>query len=100
MSMVLTGEIRGIRHQQNGDFTFYHLVIEDSGFKSHQVQLSKSNVENGFVDKIEKLQGKTCHVPFYIRQYSGKNGQGFSLNYDGDKLPAEHRKPVAAAASS
>ena len=88
--MQLVGELRGIITRQNGDYTFHYLVVEDENLESHQVQLSKANDNQAFRDGLNKLSGQVVQVPFYIRKFQGRNGQGISFNYSGENLPKVH----------
>lgn len=85
--MELIAQVRGVKSTQNGEYTFHYLVAEDDALRSYQVQLYKP--DQAFLESCSKLIGKTARIPFYIRQYQRKSGgEGFSLNYQGDKPPA------------
>lgn len=89
--MQLIGEIRGIKsrtvNKDGKTYQFDSVVVEDEDFESHDIALGQDRVK-AFDDAINKLVGKTCAIPFYIRRYTSKNGtQGTSLNYSGADLP-------------
>ena len=91
MSMILVGELRGIRVQKRGDYTFRYAVVEGADLQSHEVQLSQALEKPDTLAQLEKLKGKLLAVPFYIRRFASKTGSSFSLNYDGDRLPTEYK---------
>lgn len=86
--MYLHGQVRGVRTRNAGNYTFYYLVVEDDNLRTHDVQLNRDNEESGYPEKFKALTGKRVSVPIYIRSYNRKGGgEGWSLNYEGNKLP-------------
>lgn len=87
MSMTLQGLIRGLQEQKRGEYTFNYLCVEGENFDIKRIQLGREQETAEFKKAIQSLTGKVANVPFYIREFSGANGKGFGLNYNGNALP-------------
>jgi len=91
MSKFMIGELRGIKTRQAGEYTFKYLVLEGQNLQSEDIQLNQDLDKPEHIAALERLKGKLITVPFYIRKFSAKAGTAFSLNYDGNRLPAEYK---------